>query len=555
MRAMFSKEERQRHAITDLYDERRRRFLVQYPIPLVIALGLSGLLAFMITGFYGYRDSLEPDVTRFLFGKPWPIYLWFCALIITLQISILRHRSLRRQLTMTLAVTMFCIVFVGVVDYYNREVLDFLNQLVQDILGKRILLQYLGTWPWTYTLLNALIVVVYWLDTIRRWVRRAQGKSPIRRIDLGLGEQQAAGAAARGDDMPTMQELVSGDLIAGAVLMLLLSLFFRADTINFFTKLLQGSNANELLVNTCTVSLPIHHCVVGAAHGNPPTLEFLDLIQALLYLPIGLIILALSATLSGLGAVGGVEEDRPARDGATAAAGTGSATAVPPTAAANSTSSTASVSEQVSLTVLNTLQAAIKRRIRLATASLAGSLRNVVWPLLILVGVIGVAAASRNIQQYLHILSDTKTLSLLNDADRAGLQQLLNQHLLYISPVLALLWGVLAAIMIVLSASLLLFRVRVAENALRFLGLIGFTVLLTFWLFSLALSVFNWLFALTNISRRVPFPQPGVTTMISFASLLIAAVVLLVRRARGPKAGAGADAREPAEVAAAGPRG
>ena len=31
--------------------------------------------------------------------------------------------------------------------------------------------------------------------------------------------------------------------------------------------------------------------------------------------------------------------------------------------------------------------------------------------------------------------------------------------------------------------------------------------------------------------------------------------MLLVRRARGPKAGAGADAREPAEVAAAGPRG
>lgn len=523
MRAMFGKEARQRHAITDLYDEQQRRFLVQYPIPLVIGLGLTGLLAFIITGFFGYRDSLEPDVTGFLFGKPWPLYLWFCALIITLQVSILRHISLRRQLMMTLAVTTFCIIFVGIVDYYNREVLDFLQNLIQNILGQRILLQYLGKERWTYTALNFLIIAIYWADTLRRWVRRAQGKSPIRRIDLGFGD------TPRGEDMPTMQELVSGDLIAGAFLMLLLSLFFRTGPINFLTTALQGGqNAKDLLVNTCTLSLPFGPCTPGALHGNPPTLEFIDLIQALLYLPVGLIILALSATLSGLGAVGGVEETQPH-----------------PAAAATDESSTASVSEQVSLTVLNTLQAAIKRRIRLASASLAGSLRSVGWPALILVGVIGVAAASRMIQQYLHILSDTRTLDILSQADRNGLNQLLDQHLQIVSPILALLWGMLAAICIVLSAALLVFRVRVAENSLRFLGLIGFTILLTFWIFSLALSVLNWLFAFTHLSDRVPFPQPGAATMLSAASLLIAAVVLLVRRGRGPRA----PEAQPVEVA------
>jgi hypothetical protein len=525
MRAIFSKEVRSRHAITDLYDEERRSFLVQYPIPLVVVLALTGVAAFMITGFLGYRDHLEPDITRTIFGKPWPLYLWFCALILTLQASILRHPSLRRQLVQTLSVTLFCIVFVGVVDYYNAEIVDALQRLLSYLTNTRVLLADLGTSPLTYSVINFLLIGIYWVDTIRRWIRRAQGKPPVRRADLGLNEP------ARPEDMPTMQELVSGDLIAGAFLTLILSLIFHPDIINFFTQALQaGTSVNGISVNDCTLSWPIGHCAGGANVHNPPTLAFIDLIQALVYLPIGLIILALSATVSGLGAVGGIDEG----------------TTRPAVVATPQGASTTSVSEQVSLTVINTLQAAITRRARIAVGSLAGSLRNVAWPALILVSIIGVAGASKAIQQYLHLLSDQRTMSSLDPAEQAAVNSLLNQGLRFISPTLALLWGVLAIITVVLSAALLLFRVRVADNTLRFMGLIGFTVLLTFWIFSLALSVFNALFSLTHLSDRVPFPQPGVTTVLSFAALVIAGIVWLVSRFRSPSGGT--PTQVPAEV-------
>ncbi|HEU5348741.1 MAG TPA: hypothetical protein VFU63_09035, partial [Ktedonobacterales bacterium] len=78
-----------RHAITDVYDERRRTFLVQYPIWMVVVLGLAGVVAFALTGFLGYTD--DPPVQYEAFKEAWPLFLWFCALIMALEISILRN--------------------------------------------------------------------------------------------------------------------------------------------------------------------------------------------------------------------------------------------------------------------------------------------------------------------------------------------------------------------------------------------------------------------------------------------------------------------------------
>ena len=79
------------HAITDLYDEERNTFLIQYPPQLIIALGLTGVLAFALVGFLGYGTD-DPAV-KTLFGRPWPLFFWFCALIIVLQASIFQIRK------------------------------------------------------------------------------------------------------------------------------------------------------------------------------------------------------------------------------------------------------------------------------------------------------------------------------------------------------------------------------------------------------------------------------------------------------------------------------
>jgi hypothetical protein len=513
-------------AYTDLYDEQRRAFLVQYPIPLVVALGLSGVVAFMVTGFLGYKDSLEDPLIQSLFGKPWLLYLWFCALVLTLQISILRHRSLRSQLTRTLVVTIVSIIFVGVFDIYNQEILTALQNLLSTLLNTQVLLQNFGKSPWTYSVINFGILTVYWLDTIRRWVRSARGKSPFKPAEIGLDSpDSSAGLPATkqaGESAPpTISELVSGDLIAGAFLTLLLSLFFQPGVINFIGQSLQpGSSASALSVNNCTLALPFACIAPGGGVGNPPTLAFIDLVQTLVYLPLGLIVLALSATIAGLSVPGGVKDVQQRNVPADQAQGERGAQGV---------------AGEVGMTIFKALQAALTRRVRIAMDNFAVSLRSVIWPALILIGMFAIAGASRSIEQYLHLLSDQHTTDLLGKADLAGMNSLLDQHLNYLDPLLALLEGAIAIIAIVLSASLQLFQARVAENTLRFMGLIGFTVLLTFWIFSLALSVFNGLFSLTHLSDRVPFPQPGATTILSFAALVIAGIALLIRRRPGSR--------------------
>lgn len=499
-------------AKTDVYDERRRTFLIQYPIGVVIGLGLAGVVAFALTGFLGYRDENEPGFTQAVFSQAWPLFLWFCALIMALQISILRHPTLRRQLTATLVVTLLSMAIVGILYYYKVQFLDFLQQLLQQLLNIRLLLPQISGSKWLYAIINFGLILIFWVDTVRRWIRRARGLPIHTSIDLSLEGVQTGDDDE--DDQPSLQELVSGDLIAGALLTFVLSLIFKAEIVTFLSQVLQIN----VPITSCTVSWPIGACMApGGGLGDPPTLTFIDLIQTLIYLPLGLLILALSATLAGLGAVQGVDQTQLGQ---------------PQTAAATQDeTSTQSVGEQVSLTVLDTLRSALNRRIRLAAGNTALSLRNAAWPALILVGTIAAASTARNIRLYLHILSDQSTCGATTCAET--LRSLGSP---YQYGGLAIVWGVVSLACIVLSAALLIFNRRIVENTSRFLGLIGFIVLLTLWIFSLALSLFNLLLIQINVTDRVPFPQPGVSTIISFAALLLWAILVFARRMRGEPA-------------------
>lgn len=509
MRAMLNRPSNHQHAYTDLYDEGRRAFLVQYPVGLIIGLGLAGVAVFMLTGFLGFRDPLEPDFTAVVFKEPWALYLWFCALIIALQCSILRHPSLRPQLVATLAVTITCIILVGVIYYYNRDLTRFLQDFLQN-LGLRI--PQIGQSALTYTVLNFGIIAIFWLSTIRRWTRRAMNK-PLR-VSANIGLDETVDLAATEPELP---QLVAGDLIAGTIIVLVLGLLFQASVINALSNLLQTG----VTIDTCAVTLPGTGCVSPGDLAAHSTLNFLDIIQALVYLPLGLLTLALSAVIKGLGQQ--VDAD-----------------------------DTSSIYERVVRELINTVRAALNRRVGIAF-NLALGLRTVAWPALILLGTIAVAAASRGIQGYLHLLSDQRTCAGAGYTVAAcGSEQVadfvrtnLANFAQYQNVGLALLWGVIAVLSIVFSAALLLFRWRVAENSLRFLGLVGFTVLLTFWIFSLALSGFNGLFSLTHLSDRVPFPQPGTATIASFAALLLFGGYYLLQRLRRPRAGT----PEPAPVA------
>jgi hypothetical protein len=263
-------------------------------------------------------------------------------------------------------------------------------------------------------------------------------------------------------------------------------------------------------VTGCTVSWPVGVCVPpGGGRANPPTLTFVDTILALTALPTGLLILALTASISGFNALTGVESRKEQVAPAT-----------------KNESSTQAVSGQVSQTIFETIISAFNRRSRgrapvnpaeVASQSLLMSLRNVIWPPLIFLAVVGAAQFSSYGQSYLH---SNKTL--LNELE-------------YVGPLA--IWVVVSVLCTIFALALLIFHGRVAQNTLRFAGLIGFIGLLTLWIYSLALWSLNQLLLKTSASSLHPFDPPAWNTGISLAALLIFGIRFAIGRLRAERVG------------------
>lgn len=491
MRALWNRLEAADHSdtyITDVYDEKRRVLLVQYPAWLIVALSLTGVLAFAITGFLGYagnggRGDALLDTP---FQNPSALYFWFCAILITLQISILRNPRLRGRLVAALIVSLVSIFLI----YFTKFPFDFLR----DWLNRAV--TYLARGATTYTVINFGIIAIFWIDTVRRWIRRAQNYSPNRRVDLRTGESS--------DDLqsndPSLSELIAGDLIAGSVLTIAMAAFFTPNVISIFVK---GQP-----IDYCTLALPGNCTHPGGGAGNPFTLSFIDQLQSLFYLPLGLLTLALTALVTAILRLNPGNSTL--------------ATQIPSYVRRNDPKGKA-VGGVVEV-IISALRGAIDRQLRGLARNITLSVRNIGWPLLILFGTYGVSELSRNIELYLHNPKD------LTNA--------------YLHQLPAIGWGLVAVFGIVLSAALLVFRWRVAENSLRFLGLIGFVALLTFWIFSLALWAINQLLLLVATRGDSGMRQGllvhlwwhpfdlGVSTITSLASLIIAGSIWWFRRLR-----------------------
>ncbi len=494
-----------RHAITDVYDEERRTFLVHFPLWYIIALGLSGVIVLGLTGFLGQPQSNNPyDV---IFRQPWVLYLWLCLLVLTLEAEVLRDASVRFYRLAVVATTLIAMIIVLITFFYGIPFGELLNSLLEQLFHLRVAVEQLISSPWFYAVLNFGVLSVYALDSGRRWLRRARGLSPNRRVDIGLG------VATQIQRLPGMQQLVAGDLLAGALLCAALAIIFRPDIVATFWHLANSTVAT----NGCTVSWPLGHCMPpGLTITDPPTLTFIDTIFALIALPTGLLVLALAGAISGLGALGGVARE-PSESG-------------PLPISIQQQSSTQAISEHVSRTLLDTLLAALNRgggrgqatAAEVASESLLLPLRNVLWPPLIFLGVAAVAQAAAHIQLYFH-----------------GVKSLADEAVLLVT---AAPWVVVSTVSIVIALALVVFHGRIAENTFRFLGLVAFIALLTAWIYSLALWSFNQLLLLLGASTRHPFDPPAWNTVLSLGALLIFGTLYFARRLRRPP-GEPADSR------------
>ncbi len=495
MSAQVELAKKPRHAITDVYDEERHTFLIQYPIPFVVGIVLVGVVVLALTGFFGYPHQTSAPET--LFDQPWALYLWGCALVITLELSVLRHPRLLTQRLAVLIVTLIAIIIVLITFFYQIPFQNLLNELIQQIFRLRISLVEFFTSTLIYTIINFGVLLIFALDSARRWQRRVRGLPPNAGVDLGLSETVDTSS------LPSIQQLVSGDILAGALLCAMLAVLFRSDVVGVFWQILRA----DVHVTGCTVSWPIGACTSpGGGRANPPTLTFIDSILALTALPTGLLILALTASISGLRALFGVETDNE----------TGQSES-----ADRVESSTQAVSQQVSLTIFDTIMSALNRwsgsrakanPAEAASQSLLLSLRNVIWPPLVFLGVVGVAQFAGYAQSYMH-----SEKNLLDEVQ-------------YVMPLV--IWIVVSTLCLVLALALVVFHGRVAQNSLRFTGLIGFIAGLTLWIYSLALWSLNQLLLRTGATGRHPFDPPAWNSALSLAALLIFGILFVSRRLR-----------------------
>src|SRR5262249_42718228 len=217
-----------------LYDVAHRVILVHPPVALIIVLVLSGMLALLSTGFFGYADHLESDSIQILFTRPWTLYLWFSALIMLLQLALLRHASLLRQRVQPLAVTIPSIILVAVLGYFGPEVVGLLQQIFPNLNPRAVLAEAFGS-PWSYTILNFSFIGLFWWRAVSFLLRQASAEASARR------------ATPRS---------IAAYLVAAAMFMLVLSFFLHAEVIDFLSQLSQpGMSASRGFICNCSVSV------------------------------------------------------------------------------------------------------------------------------------------------------------------------------------------------------------------------------------------------------------------------------------------------------------
>lgn len=515
----------EQHAITDIYCAKRQRSLVAFPVALVSLLIVAGVAAFLLTGFVGYANCQiiltspggnscwhDPWYYVLYLKEPWTIYLWASAVVLTIQVAILRDPSLRRRLLLALIATLASITIVGLVYLFGNELLSWLKNNYDRLLNVVEL-------PITYAIINFAIIVLYFLSSAVRWIRHPDGLKLI-------GIRSAPQRRRAGADEATLEELISGDLLTGMVLFFIMAEVFTKSFLEAFYKF---TTLSSFLSNRGILPANITNV--------PVSLSTTDTVLALLCLFMGFMSLALTGLLAGLAVLQGTDP------------------------AASQVANRAAT--EVVFTVLNALRAAITRQLRGMVRQAGYTTRRALWPLLLLSGSFCLALFGRYLQAYLHHLDDPTyncQLAYIQATHNTVCAVLPNE----VSLLLAVGLGLAGVLATILSTALQLRSWRVASNAFGFLRWAGLVALITFWMFSVALFTFNILLLQLGIApasmwkpvsaSTCPLPswyniavplnlqhqfctQPFVPmsypTLISFVAFLIVVGILLVRLRQG----------------------
>jgi len=558
-----------KHSITDIFDEERRVVLVNYPIRLIFGLTAFGILAFVVTGLVGYPATGQSSIPGWLsildgivfFRKPAFLFAFFCALIVALEASVLREEALRRYRRPVYTATGVSIVLVSALYLFRDNLGDLVGKIstiLQKVFGGHDFSALLRGWvtnPWFWLALNVLVLVVLFGQAALSWQRAATGNLASQPIDLGTGRPSPLVDEEQAD----VWDLVAGDLTLRSLLVVPIGLLFwyplpRLIAHGLGVPIGLDPKTNPGSFNLCSVSLP------GTCGPNFAfELWWLDLIIAAIVLALGMIALALLVQREAIRLLNVAQINR---------------------------------GYEILNAFLDILLSPLSRRPRSrvgrrVSRGTQASLRPLVWPVLILLGVVGAAGMADFIQaaeQCPRFYDQVAQAALPARCQAPGsLPDTIIGHALghvWTSGLPVLGFAILAVCGMVLAFAVLFGRWRVAGNIFRFLERMALSNALTVGLLLLALTLLNWaaLFlaflirlsvtqspstsyglgdwlGLTNPYRQHAF-YPGLFALALYAVLLIAGIAVSLSTRSG---GAG-DRTDPSERkadgrTAAGPRG
>jgi len=392
-----------------------------------------------------------------------------------------------------------------IISYVRPDVLKGLADTIVAIFNALGITLGGGRIKWN--LLNFELIALYIYDRVALWAKGKRAEYINFQIDP---RSLTTEGNTRRLAPPTRWELASQDLFAGAALCAVLGLVLQDSILNFVASHFIGSH-----VDSCDVSWIAGACKGGGAN-NPPTLNSIDW---------RIMIFAVTASLFILG-IGLIARtiflQRPEAE------------------------------NTVVRGVLATIWSVIN-----PLDIFFRNLRNVLWPVFVFAGVFVAATSARYIRLYLHALSDQQTCSgratcpdlkeyasyLANSVDTSRfMDQAYFLEIRFLA--LALMTGAVAAFLILLAArTLVTSRIPVSlrqislkdslfVNWLRFFASVARILLLSLWVLSICLSALMKALQSVSVTSRNPFPQPGISTIISFVFFLVVGTPLMWRLIR-----------------------
>jgi len=562
------------HPDTTIFCVQKQRALVRYPTTLLVTLALLAFAAVLVTAFtqpVGPDDNSSFLATVFIY-KPWLFYSFIGLLLLVWEGSFLRARHFQRWVIWT--VTVIALLIVGLVTARP----DIITT-IEHSQG----LKNFFTNPWPYIIANALFVLFWLYQTIRRRLRRDKTKPLPSLFSDTLQEEEENQAIAE-------TEYTSGDLLAGAIIFL-----FSAFTFPFLYLVIaryalgvipQAQAAGQTppdftwifthFSQMTSLRIDFASSAPGAMAGI--SLALLDLAIAALLFAISTISLLIVTYSQGLQEIQAV--DNPDHTGTTgklptitprssiALPSVRSLTNADPGESLSSVLSTPrfggseaddTTQEDVELavgeTVARTALAGLERALislRLVAGSAALSIRNLLWPFAIFVGAGFVAAMSGVVYDYLHYPSK---FPFANWTTPFGDDSITSSFLTWLRSWVEIGGFGLIALLLVTIAIALQTRTRaVLPDAVNFLRYFGLLAILTYWIFAAALGALNFAYTVQEfvntksgffeITNRWPL-EFDLTAIISLVLFFILAVPQLfsARRKQQPR-----QAKRPASV-------